>query len=89
MRGVKLIVPAILLIGVVVSLLILNPIEVIKFAQFSNSLLLPIVAIILFWLINNKSIINNNYSYKLQNILVAIIILITIILGVKGVMNLL
>ena len=79
----------ILLIGVVVSLLKLNPIEVIKFAQFSNFLLLPIIAIILFWLINNKSIINNNYSYKLQNILVAIIILITIILGVKGVMNLL
>tara|TARA_B100000678_G_C18113847_1_gene463825 strand:- start:226 stop:960 length:735 start_codon:yes stop_codon:yes gene_type:complete len=79
----------ILLIGVTVSLLKLNPIEVIKFAQFSNFLLLPIIAIILFWLINNKSIINNNYSYKLQNILVAIIILITIILGVKGVMNLL
>ena len=79
----------ILLIGVVVSLLKLNPIEVIKFAQFSNFLLLPIIAIILFWLINNKSIINNNYSYKLQNILVAIIILITIILGVKGIMNLL
>jgi len=78
----------ILLIGVVVSLLKLNPIEVIKFAQFSNFLLLPIIAIILFWLINNKSIINNNYSYKLQNILVAIIILITIILGVKGITSL-
>jgi len=79
---------SILLIGVVVSLLKLNPIEVIKFAQFSNSLLLPIIAILLFWLINNKSILKNRYSYKLQNILVTVIILITIILGVKGIINL-
>ena len=78
----------ILLIGVVVSLLKLNPIEVIKFAQFSNSLLLPIIAILLFWLINNRSIFQNSYSYKLQNILVSVIILITIILGAKGIMNL-
>ena len=79
----------ILLIGVLVSLLKLNPIEVIKFAQFSNSLLLPIIAILLFWLINNKSVFQNSYSYKLQNILVTIIILITILLGAKGIMNLL
>ena len=79
----------ILLIGVVVSLLKLNPIEVIKFAQFSNSLLLPIIAILLFWLINNRSIFQNSYSYKLQNILVSVIILITIILGAKGIINLL
>ena len=62
--------------------------EVIKFAQFSNSLLLPILAILLFWLINNKNIFKNSYSYKLQNILVIVIILITIILGAKGVMGL-
>ena len=78
----------VLLIGVIVSLLKLNPIEVIKFAQFSNSLLLPIVAILLFWLINNKTIFKNSYSYKLQNILVIVIILITIILGAKGVISL-
>ena len=78
----------VLLIGVIVSLLKLNPIEVIKFAQFSNTLLLPIVAILLFWLINNKTIFKNSYSYKLQNILVIVIILITIILGAKGVISL-
>ena len=78
----------VLLIGVIVSLLKLNPIEVIKFAQFSNSLLLPIIAILLFWLINNKTIFKNSYSYKLQNILVIVIILITIILGAKGVISL-
>jgi len=80
---------SILLIGVSISLLKLNPIEVIKFAQFSNSLLLPIIAIILLWLINNKSIIDKNFSYRFQNILGVIIILVTIILGLKGIISLL
>ena len=65
----------ILFSGVIVSMVELNPIEIIKFAQFSNSLLLPIIAIILLWLINNKSIINKRYRYKFQNILGFIIVI--------------
>ena len=47
----------ILITGVIVSMININPIEIIKFAQFSNSLLLPIIAITLLWLINDKNII--------------------------------
>ena len=65
----------------------LNPIEIIKFAQFSNSLLLPIIAIILLWLINNKSIISRKYRYKFQNILGSVIVIISLILGVKGLIS--
>ena len=64
----------VLIFGVVISLIELNPIEIIKFAQFSNSLLLPIIAIILLWLVNNNSIIGRvwlqvskyiwNYNYN-------------------------
>ena len=67
----------------------LNPIEIIKFAQFSNSLLLPIIAIILLWLINNKSIISHSrYRYKFQNILGFIIVILSLILGAKGLISL-
>ena len=66
----------------------LNPIEIIKFAQFSNSLLLPIIAIILLWLINNKSIISSRYRYKFQNILGSVIFILSIILGAKGLITL-
>ena len=59
----------ILIIGVLVSMVKINPIEIIKFAQFSNSLLLPIIAIILLWLINNKNIISNEYSYRYQGLI--------------------
>ena len=78
----------ILFIGVIVSMVELNPIEIIKFAQFSNSLLLPIIAIILLWLINNKSIISKRYRYKFQNILGSIIVILSIILGAKGLISL-
>ena len=78
----------ILFSGVIVSMVELNPIEIIKFAQFSNSLLLPIIAIILLWLINNKSIISQRYRYKFQNILGSIIEILSIILGAKGLISL-
>ena len=78
----------ILLIGVIVSMIKLNPIEIIKFAQFSNSLLLPIIAIILLWLVNNKTVIKRDYNYRFQNILGIFIVIITIILGIKGITSL-
>jgi len=74
----------ILITGVIVSMININPIEIIKFAQFSNSLLLPIIAIILLWLINDKNIINSKYNYKYQNIFGFFIIIISLILGIKG-----
>ena len=66
----------------------LNPIEIIKFAQFLNSLLLPIIAIILLWLVNNKTVIKRDYNYRFQNILGIFIVIITIILGIKGITSL-
>ena len=78
----------ILIIGVLVSMVKINPIEIIKFAQFSNSLLLPIIAIILLWLINNKNIINNKYSYRYQNIFGFFIVIISLILGTQGLISL-
>ena len=80
---------SILFIGVLISMININPIEIIKFAQFSNSLLLPIIAIILLWLINNKNIISSKYNYRYQNILGVFIVIISLLLGVKGIISLL
>ena len=79
---------SILFIGVLISMININPIEIIKFAQFSNSLLLPIIAIILLWLINNKKIISDKYNYRYQNILGVFIVIISLLLGVKGLISL-
>ena len=77
----------VLLFGVIISMININPIEIIKFAQFSNSLLLPIIAIILLWIVNDNRIIGSQYSYNYQNIFGAIIIVISIILGAKGIIS--
>ena len=78
----------ILITGVFVSMIKINPIEIIKFAQFSNSLLLPIIAIILLWLINDKNIISPKFNYKYQNIFGVLIVIISLVLGIKGLISL-
>jgi Mn2+/Fe2+ NRAMP family transporter len=78
----------ILITGVFVSMIKINPIEIIKFAQFSNSLLLPIIAIILLCLINDNNIISSKFNYKYQNIFGVFIVIISLVLGIKGLISL-
>ena len=79
----------ILITGVIVSMIEINPIEIIKFAQFSNSLLLPIIAIVLLWLINDENIIKKKFNYKYQNIFGFFIIIISLLLAIKGLTSIL
>jgi len=74
----------ILLLGVVFSSLGLKPIEIIKFAQVANGILLPVVAGILLWMVNKKVVLGNYVNSKFQNILGFIILIITIFLGLRG-----
>jgi len=74
----------ILLLGVVFSSLGLKPIEIIKFAQVANGVLLPVVAGILLWMVNKKVVLGNYVNSKFQNILGFIILIITIFLGLRG-----
>ena len=74
----------ILLLGVVFSSLGLKPIEIIKFAQVANGVLLPVVAGILLWMVNKKVVLGNYVNSKFQNIFGFIILIITIFLGLRG-----
>lgn len=77
----------ILTIGIVFSSLGIKPIEIIKFAQVANGILLPIIAGILLWVINKRSVLGNYINSKTQNIIGFIIVLITIFFGVKGILK--
>lgn len=74
----------ILLLGVFFSSLEIKPIEIIKFAQISNGILLPVIAGVLLWVVNKKSILGSFVNSKTQNILGMIILLTTIFLGIRG-----
>lgn len=78
-RGVWMFV---LLMGVVFSSLGLRPIEIIKFAQVANGLLLPVIAGFLLWVVNRSSVLGTYKNSTLQNILGIVILITTIVLGI-------
>ncbi|MEM6685266.1 MAG: Nramp family divalent metal transporter [Bacteroidota bacterium] len=75
----------ILILGVLFSSLKFKPVEVITFAQVANGLLLPIVAIFLVWIVNKATVLGQYKNTTFQNILAICIIIITLMLGVKGI----
>ena len=73
----------ILIIGVFSSSINLKSIEIIKFAQIANGVLLPVVAGILLWVVNKKSVLGEYKNSKALNILGFLILGITIFIGLK------
>lgn len=77
----------VLLIGVLSSSSGIKSIEIIKFAQVANGILLPVVAGFLVWIVNKRSILGNYKNNLKQNVLGLIILAITIFLGLKSVLK--
>ena len=77
----------ILFLGVLFSSIGIKPIEIIQFAQVANGMLLPVIAGILLWIMNKKSVLGAYINSKTQNILGFVILGITIFLGVKGILK--
>ncbi|MCK5678038.1 MAG: Nramp family divalent metal transporter [Flavobacteriaceae bacterium] len=75
----------ILFLGVLFSSLNINPIEIIKFAQIANGILLPIITGFLLWIMNKKDVLGKYSNNMTQNILGLIILGVTIFLGVKSI----
>jgi len=74
----------ILVLGVVFSSIGIKPIEIIKFAQVANGILLPVIAGVLLWVVNKKTVLGNFVNSKGQNVMGVIILMITIFLGIRG-----
>ncbi|MBL4660726.1 MAG: Nramp family divalent metal transporter [Alcanivoracaceae bacterium] len=74
----------VLLLGVIFSSIGFKSIEVIKFAQVANGLLLPFIAAFLLWVMNRKQVLGDYTNTSKQNILGWVIVLITLVLGLKS-----
>lgn len=61
----------------------IKPIEIIKFAQVTNGILLPIIAIFLVWVVNRKAVLGSHRNTLFQNGIGILIIIITLILAIK------
>lgn len=86
-KGFRAVWMIILFVGVVFASIGIKPIELIKFAQVSNGILLPIIAIFLLWIVNKASVLGNYKNNLLQNIFGIVIILIAVFLGGKSILK--
>lgn len=74
----------ILLLGVVFSSIGFKSIEIIRFAQITNGILLPVIAIFLLWAMNKSEVLGLYVNTRMQNILGGLIVFFTVFLGVKS-----
>lgn len=74
----------VLLLGVVFSSIGFKSIEIIRFAQVANGLLLPFIALFLLWVMNRKQVLGDYVNSPRQNIMGGIIVLLAFALGLKS-----
>lgn len=62
-----------------------TPIEIIKFAQVANGILLPLIAVFLLWIVNKVSVMGDYRNTKFQNAIGILIIVLALVLGLKSI----
>ncbi|WP_291959552.1 Nramp family divalent metal transporter [Maribacter sp.] len=67
----------------------IKPIEIIKFAQITNGLLLPVIAVFLLWVVNRAGVMGKYKNTMLQNVFGGLIILLSVLLGAKSILTVL
>lgn len=77
----------ILLLGVLFMSFNIKPIEVIKFAQIANGVLLPVIAILLIWMVNKTIVMGKFRNTRIQNVFGFLIIILSLILGTKSILK--
>ncbi len=85
--GFRLTWMTILLIGTIFSSVGYKPVDIIKFAQVANGLLLPLIAALLLWLGSKKSVLGEYTNHRAITGVGFIIALITLALGIKSILT--
>ena len=72
-----------MLIGTIVALIGVRPVEVILIAQIANGLILPIVATFLLVAMNRAKLLGTYVNSTLSNVLGSLVVIITFGLGLR------
>ena len=83
----KLVWSTVLLLGVFFLSFNIKPIQIIQFAQIANGVLLPVMAMLLLWIVNKKSVMGPYKNSIFQNILGFVIVGFSIFLGAKSILK--
>ena len=84
-RKFRLVWILVLLAGVAFSMMGYSPVKAIVFAQVTNGILLPVIAIYLLIVMNNKKVLGRETNQFYQNILGILIVAVMLMLGVKSI----
>ena len=82
--GYRLTAFSVLLVGVAFTLLGAVPLEIIRFAQVANGILLPVIGLLLLFTVNNSSLMKSARPSFFQNAIFVFIEVFFIFLGVKS-----
>lgn len=83
----KMVWGSIVLCGIVFLSFDIKPIEVIQFAQVANGILLPVMALLLLWIVNKKSVMGEHQNSVIQNVFGIAIVAFAIFLGAKSILK--
>lgn len=83
----KLVWMVILIVGVLFLFFGYTPIEIIKFAQVANGILLPLIAVFLLWIVNKSVVMGSYKNTRIQNGIGLLIIVLALALGLKSILK--
>ncbi|MEJ2585403.1 MAG: Nramp family divalent metal transporter [Robiginitalea sp.] len=72
----------VLVIGVGTLSLDFRPLEIIFFAQLANGILLPVIAVFLWWAVNQPDLMKGNRNTRLQNTITSLVLVLVTGLGI-------
>jgi len=77
----------ILIIGIILSALGLKPVPVILFAQAANGILLPVIALYLLYVMNDRQLLGEYHNRLPMNLVGGAVVVISIFLGLKSILS--
>lgn len=87
-RGYRAVWGGVLLAGVLFGVLEVQPVPAIILAQALNGIILPVVAIFIMLMVNNRSLVGEKYiNGPWYNTLMGAVVFVTILLGVRNLLN--
>lgn len=79
----------VLAVGVLTLTFGFDIIQVIKFAQIANGILLPLIAVLLVAMASKSEVMGKHKNARLQNVLGVVVILVCLVLGIKSIIKVL
>ena len=79
----------VLAIGVGTLSLDFRPLEIIFFAQIANGILLPVIAVFLWWAVNKPNLMKGNANTRLQNAITSLVLILVTGLGIWSIFRIL